>query len=488
MLKKKNHDPATAKDKASGLARIPGAFRRLRQLLRQDIWELQHLGRQNIRARAYHILRVLSLTLQGTRRNRIPVQSAALTFYSLIGIGPLIALAILVSGFAIEKGQDEVVVNAIAKAISFAAPQVALDLDGPENGTHTELNPEVLELINNFADAAQSGTVGTLGALMLGIIALQVLSSIEGSFNTLWGVARGRKFSERVVVYWTFISLGTVLGTASLTLVTFTAIARRMEQLLPFGQALAALFLALSPLVSFLLLTLLLALFFRFIPNTRVEWKPAFIGSAIVLLLLTLYNKFSFLYMQRVVDTNSLYGSVGILIVLMLGLYIFWLLILLGGQLTYSIQNANYLTDENAWEQTSSRAREVVSLGVLLHVGQRFTQNLPPLHSSELQQALRVPSHILNACLERLTKLGWICPIQDDEESALFNRAYQAGRPIDTLTLRQFKEAIDAYGNNDGVPRIAETHPGVDRYLQHADDPNQSLPPETTLQHLIENP
>ncbi len=458
---------------------------RLRQLLVKDIWELQHLGRKNLRARAYLLLRVLTLTLQGTRRNRIPVQSAALTFYSLVGIGPLIALAILLSGFALEKGNDQVVINAIAKAISFAAPQVALDVDRSANGAASELNPQVLELINNFAQAAQSGTVGALGALMLGLIALQVLASIEGSFNSLWGVTRGRKFSERVVVYWTFISLGAVLGSASLTLVTFTAIARRMEQLLPFGQTLAALFLFLSPLVAFLLLTLFLALFFRFIPNTRVEWKPAFIGSAIVILGLYLYNKLSFLYMQRVIDTNSLYGSVGILIVLMLGLFIFWLLILLGGQLTYSVQNANYLTDENAWEQTSSRAREVVSLGVLLHVARRFQQGQPPVRTGQLQQALRVPSHILNACLERLCKLGWLCPVQDDEGAAHFDRAYQAGRPIHTLTLRQFKQAIDAYGNNDGVPLIAEAHPGVAQYLAHLDDSTRSTPPDTTLQQLI---
>ena len=466
------------------LQKLGHCLRRLRQLLSKDIWELQHLGRKNLRARAYLVLRILSLTLQGNRRNRIPLQSAALTFYSLVGIGPLIALAILVSGFALEKGNDTVVINAIAKAISFAAPQVTLDLEDHAEGTPPELNPQILELINNFADAAQSGTVGALGALMLALIALQVLSSIEGSFNTLWGVARGRKFSERVIVYWTFISLGTVLGTASLTLVTLNAIARRIEEFLPFGATLAALFRFSSPLVVFLLLTLLLALFFRFIPNTRVHWKPAFIGSAIVVVLLFLYNKFSFLYMQRVIDTNSLYGSVGILIVLMLGLYIFWLLILLGGQLTYSIQNANYLTDENAWEQISARARELICLGVLLHVAQRFRQGQAPARTGELQQALRVPSHILNASLERLCHIGWLCPVENETDSAHFDRAYQAGRPIDTLTLEQFKVAIDTYGNNDGLPLIAEAHPGVAQYQKHLDDPTAGQPANTPLGQL----
>ena len=104
---------------------------------------------------------------------------------------------------------------------------------------------------------------------MLAFIGLQVLSSIESSFNTLWGVVRGRKWSERIVVYWTFISLGAVLGTLSLTLLTFRAISTWLEERLPFiGELAATIFLSITPLLTFGLVTLLLAVFFRFIPNT----------------------------------------------------------------------------------------------------------------------------------------------------------------------------------------------------------------------------
>ena len=72
-------------------------------------------------------------------------------------------------------------------------------------------------MINSFIAAAQSGTVGVVGSLMLFVIGIQVLSSIEASFNSLWGVDQGRKLGERIVVYWTFISLGAVMGAAALT-------------------------------------------------------------------------------------------------------------------------------------------------------------------------------------------------------------------------------------------------------------------------------
>ena len=464
--------------------RIRRPLGRTKELLNKDIWELQYLGRQSMRARVYYLLRILTLTWQGLRRNMIPVQAAALTFYSLIGIGPLIALAIMVSGIALDKGNEEVVINGIAKAIAFAAPQVALDLDGPGDGT-AELDPQVLEMINNFSEAAQSGTVGAVGLLMLAFIGLQVLSSIEGSFNTLWGVPRGRKWSERIVVYWTFISLGAVLGTISLTLLTVRAVSSWLAERLPFiGEVAATIFIAITPFLTFALVTLLLAVFFRFIPNTKVEWRPSFIGAAIVVLLLHAYNMLSFLYVQRVVDTNSLYGSVGIIVVLMLGLYIFWLLILLGGQITYAVQNADFLTNENAWQLTSARSREVVSLGILLHVAKRFQTQEAPIRASELHETLRVPSHILNASLNRLYQLSYLYPIQGDGADDR-DRAFQPARPIDSITLGSFKHDFECFGNNEGASLLAETHAGVSKYLEEVVSLRDCAAAETKLSDLI---
>lgn len=425
----------------------------------RDIWELEYLGRKTVRARFYHLLRILILTWQGLRRNKIPVQAAALTFYSLIGIGPLIALGIMISGFALEKGSEEIVMEKIYEAIAYAAPQIDLEAEG-----NNEMEEQMLGMINQFSDAASSGTVGAVGLIMLFVIGLQVLSSIEGSFNTLWGVSQGRKLGERIVAYWTFISLGAVLGTLSVTLLTLNAIVSRMETL-PMGEVLAALFLFFSPIISFLMIVFLLAVFYRFIPNTQVQWGPAFCGSVIVVLLLQLYNMLSFLYVDRVVQTNSLYGSVGIIVVLMLGLFIFWLLILLGGQVTYAVQNADFLTNENAWQKTSERAREIISLSILLLATRRFQSGARPIRNSELLKQLRVPGHIMNSSIRRLCELGYLVPIEGTTQGHERDRAYQPGKPAESISLGSFKQSIEAYGNNEGLDILTRLDPTIQTYL-----------------------
>lgn len=454
---------------------------RASDLMSQDIWELQYLGHKTLRARVYHILRILTLTWQGLRRNKIPVQAAALTFYSLIGIGPLIALGIMISGFALEKGSEELVLEKIYDAISWAAPQIALEA---EPGEGSEMEKQMLGMIEQFSQAASSGTVGAVGVVMLFVIGIQVLSSIEGSFNTVWGVRQGRKLGERIVTYWTFISLGAVLGTLSVTLLTLNAIVSRMETL-PMGEVLAQLFLFFSPIISFLMIVSLLAVFFRFIPNTQVQWRPAFCGSLIVVLMLHLYNMLSFLYVDRVVQTNSLYGSVGIIVILMLGLYIFWLLILLGGQITYAVQNADFLTNENAWQKVSERARELISLSILILVTKRFQSGEMPMQSSDLLEKLRVPSHILNSSISRLCELGYLNPIEGSTAGKERNRAYQPGRPAESITLGSFKQSFESYGNNEGIDIVTSVDPAIRTYIDEVASLKDCPKAQTKLSELV---
>ena len=107
-----------------------------------------------------------------------------------------------------------------------------------------------------------------------------------------------------------------------------------------------------------------LAVFYRVIPNTKVFWRASFTGAVVVAVLLMLNNYLAFLYLRRVIFTKSLYGSLGIIPVLMFGLYIFWLFVLIGGQISYAVQNVHFRNSQVAWGTLSSSMRERLSLAV----------------------------------------------------------------------------------------------------------------------------
>ncbi|HEX2101770.1 MAG TPA: YihY/virulence factor BrkB family protein, partial [Candidatus Synoicihabitans sp.] len=349
--------------KFSWLAR---GWQDLRRVFSKDIWTPASLQDRSLRGQVHAALRVLTITGSGLLENRAASRAAALSFSSLLGLGPLVALAMLVAGFMLDQEDPNLAVNTLNRVIKFIAPQVAeyekvasqetavpkekrsdvvtaatrsitpppAPTAAPAESAVGEsapiaVNPELVEMINGFVNNSRSGTAGALGALTLILIVIQLFTSIETAFNEIWGVRRGRSWLLRIVFYWTVLTLGAVLFFAALTGLNVAAFINTFAERLPFGDEIVELLQFFVPAGATLLLIAMLTLFYRAIPNTRVFWRAALIGAVVVAMLLIANNTLAFLYFRRVVDSRSLWGSLGILPILMFGLYIFWFFVLL---------------------------------------------------------------------------------------------------------------------------------------------------------------
>ncbi len=469
--------------------------------LNREIWRNRNLQLKGLRGRFYGLLRILSILLNGLSNNRLLSRSAALSYYSLIGMGPLVAIVVMVSGFILQRGETDLAAQSLNKVLVFIAPTVseltkldsppkneeagAVEIPGVSEEAGAVLNADLVNLINNFIEKAQSGTVGIIGALLLIVIGIRLFISIESTFNEIWGVRKGRSWTLRIAYYWTFISLGAVLGFASVTVISASTLMGLFDYL-PFGSQASYLFQFLGPLFSFAAILCLLWGFYRFIPNTTVRWRPALVGAFFVTLLLVLNNYLSFIYVHRVISQQSLFGSLGIIPVLMIGLYIFWFFVLLGGQITYSVQNADKLTHREAWENVSAHTRETLSLAAFLIISRRFLACDAPASASDLGEALRAPGHILNECLTRLVDLDFVNIISNDPEGGENSVCYQPARPLNKVTLWDFKQGLEGFGNNEGVELIHEADPLIDYYRENLRLAGKSQWGNKTFESLFE--
>ncbi len=465
----------------------------------KDIWASTSLNDTDLRGRIYSYLRILFIIIRGITDNRIFSRAAALSYYALISLGPLIAIIIMISGFVLKKGESDLAINSLNKLILFIAPSVSElnkanereeQMNELQNGsvesteTQNLINPELTDLLNNIISSAQSGTVGVVGLLMLIFVGIQLITSIETVFNEIWGVRRGRSWFQRIVFYWTFISLGSVVGFASVTIISASTLAQIFNKL-PFGPELSAIFFLLGPVISFLLVILLLMAFYAFIPNTQVKLKPVIIGSTIVALLLFLNNYLSFFYVQRVIESKSLYGSLGIIPVLMLGLYIFWVFILFGGQITYSIQNVNFLSNKLVWNQISLKNRETLNLAVFISICRRFNDDQPLYTFNDLIELLSIPGHILNECLSRLCDLGWINKANAEDSKDINSIKFLPARSLDKITLAEFKKSLDEFNHTESMGILQKIDPLIDHYLTSSDEFLQKKLGNVTLYQLL---
>ncbi len=504
-------------------------YDRTRHLFSHDIWEAGALSDRTIRGRLYAAMRVAAMTWHGVVENSLFSRAGALSYSSMLGFPPLIAIVVMFSSIVLERSDPDFALNQLNRVIIFVAPQlrqiqdpadtlepvreqgaapagqtapegapaptIAPDLEaapgypsGPDPAesakTALTVNPELLGFLNGIIEASQSKAIGIIGAIALIVIVIQLFSSIENAFNDIWGVRRGRNWILRIVFYWTAVTLGAVLAFTSITLLSASTFVSTIESL-PLGPELRRLFVVAGPLIAGLVLAGLLTVFYKFIPNTSVGWWPALTGGVTVVVLLYLNNILAFLYLNTVVRQQSLFGSFALPIILMLGLFVFWLFVLLGGQITYAVQNANYRSSNMAWHGLHYHARQGLSLLVLTLIARRFRACQRAYSAPELSELIKIPTQILNACVNRLMSMGLISRIPPEDGPAVQEYRFQPARPLDLITLPRFKELFDGLGEGPTREILDRFDPVVRRFHERTKTAVNAALGDESLDELI---
>lgn len=464
------------------------ALRNWSTVYNQRIWQAALDDDRSFRGKLFALLRVISITLTGLGEIKLLSRAAALSYSSLLGIGPLIAIGVMVAGTVLHNADTTAVVEKLNEAIRFIAPQIEqLEQSAAAAGDDTRVvvNQKLVDLLNNFIAGSRSGTLGVAGALMLVVIVIQLFISIEESFNSIWGVHRGRPLFMRIVMYWTLVTLGAVLTLAALSLLSAATLSALFANV-PWGAELHAALSWSGPLIAFGSLVVLLTCFYRFIPNTNVLWFPSLVGAFVVVVLLFANNYLAFFYLKSVLRSQSLFGSLSILPVLMAGMFIFWVIVLLGGQITYAVQNVHYRSSRTAWDDLNQHSRESLSLLVLVLIARRFKQCAPPFTASALSSAVRVPTQILNESLNRLIDLHFVSQVPPGPDESALDYHFQPARPLSSITLRDFRDSFAHLGAAPSGERLDAVDPILRHFHERLTQAHSEAFGRQTLDALLE--
>jgi membrane protein len=245
---------------------------------------------------------------------------AALSYYTLFSLAPLLIIAIAIAGFAFGR---EAAQNQIVETI-----QGLIGRDSAQ---------AVQEMIQNASNRPKTGMFSTL----VGIIALMfgaggVVGQLQTSLNTVWGVAPKPGQGIWSFVRQRFISYAMVLGIGFLLLVSLviSALLASLTQVMGIllgGTAFVAH--TLDLIVSFAFVTVLFAMIYKFLPDARIHWKDVWIGAALTSFLFTIGKFFIGLYLGSS-GVTSAYGAAGSLITILLWVYYSSLIFFLGAEFT----------------------------------------------------------------------------------------------------------------------------------------------------------
>jgi membrane protein len=386
------------------------------------------------------------LVIKSFIRNRCPVRASALAYTTLLALIPLLALIIGVSTSLLQSQGEKPIEQLINTLVDTAAPQVGLIPKTSDTSGQREIVKKITEYVANI----RSGTLGVTGFVSLILVAILLLSTIETTFNDIWGVTRGRSWFNRVVQYWAAITLGPIFMIVTIALTSgpyFEFIQRLLSHLPVIGSLLFG-------LLPFVLLICGFSLFYAIMPNTRVHWKSALVGGTVGGILWQSNNLFNVIYVSKVVTYSKIYGSFAMVPVFLVGMYFSWVIVLFGAQVAYAHQNQRAYLQRKLADNVNVRSREFVAMRLMTLIGDVFYRAQKPLTAVELSGQLAIPSRLATSVLQTLLNAGLLV------EVAGMDISYAPARPLENITCHDILYAM-RFGN------------GAD--LATRDDPSRAL-------------
>jgi len=246
------------------------------------------------------------------------IQGAALAYYALFAMAPLLVLIIAVAGLVLGHTAAQ---GRLVEQIQ--------DLMGPEGARMVE---GMIEHVSSPASGI-AATLGSLVTILLG--ASGVVGQLRTSLNRIWGV-RATQGGVRGMVRQRLAALGLIVGIGVLMLVSVTlsaVLSAVREVLATHVPLLSRLLPAANFALSFLLATALFGMIYRVLPDVDLGWGDVILGAAVTALLFTIGKSLVGLYLGRA-GVTSVYGAAGTLVFVLLWVYYSAQILLLGAEFT----------------------------------------------------------------------------------------------------------------------------------------------------------
>lgn len=361
--------------------------------------------------------RLLFYTARGLLEHGTIVRSAALTFYTLMSLVPIVAVVFaVVKGFGLADG--------LVDNLYSLFPQ----------------NPEIIDYVVNFAEKAlartQGGVVAVVALVTLFWAVIRVFSSIESAFNNIWEVKVERSITRQFTDYIAVVMIVPVLWIVAYAVGNFA------QRMLGFDGSWY--YELLSRLASMLIIWAMFTILYIIIPNTKVKFKSALMAGIIAGTLFLVFQ-WGYIYLQRwMTSYNAIYGSFAALPLLLIWLQTSWQILLFGGELSFAYQNVARFGQERESLLISYDERRKVLLAVMLAVIRRFREQGGATPADVIRARLDLPTRIVNDVLFQLVQAGQLIavPSGDGEREVAFAPAHE----ITTLTVYGVLEAVERAG------------------------------------------
>ena len=414
-----------------------------------DIWRIHSKNLSRTKSFFIKCLRIVLLALRGFYEDKCYLRASALTFYSLLSIVPVVAMAFgIAKGFGFQRVLQEQLLE------SFPAQE--------------EIMLQVIDFAQSLLENTEGGLVAGIGVAILFWSVIKVLGNIEYSFNDIWGVKQSRSWGRKFTDYLAVILIGPLLLiiSSSITVFLTTQILFITEKFVLLGAASSIIFLILK-FMPYCIAWILFSFIYIFMPNLKVKFNSGLLAGIVAG---TFYEVSQWAYITfqvGVASYNAIYGGFAALPLFLVWLQVSWLIVLFGAEISFSHQNVDMYEFEPDCRRASLSLKKLLALQVTHFLVKNFSKGKTPFTASSIAHALEIPIRLVRQILFELVEGSIVSEVKTQEYK---ETAFQPARDGETLTIKYVIDALEHRGANDISAAQTQEFKALSESLQTFDE------------------
>ncbi|MEX2596313.1 MAG: YihY/virulence factor BrkB family protein [Salibacteraceae bacterium] len=367
-------------------------------------------------------LRIVLIVLKNYSKDNLQLQSAGLTFYTILSVVPLVALVFAVAkGFGFQENLEK---------------QLHSALKG-----HEEVVNQIMEFAVRMLESTKGGLLAGVGVVVLLWTVLRLLSNIEVSFNEIWQVNKGRTWVRKFTEYFSIMLLAPIIIiiAGSITVV----ISGELENLVAgydFLQTIGPAIHFLIKIIPYSLIWLVFTFVYMVIPNTKVNFKSALVAGIIAGTAFQIVEWGYINFQVGVSRYNTIYGSFAALPLFMIWVNTSWLITLIGAEIAYANQYVSEIENEIDADKLSNSQTHVLAILMMQQISKTFELGGAPLSAKDISSNLNLPYGVTAKVLEHMCEAHLISEIDSDQDKVA---AYLPSKSIENQKVSDVIDALD---------------------------------------------
>ncbi len=289
---------------------------------------------------------------------------------------------------------------------------------------------EIINHVFKYIEQVNASALGIIGICFLLVTVYSLFSTIESSFNHIWGIKRNRPFHRQLTDYFSIIFLSPFLAILSISINSYL----KIEFLLKYMSFIPGLARFIIFLIPYVMSSLALFILYIYIPNTRVKWQGAFTGGIIAGSLWQILQSYYIEIAIHYRTAHIIYQSFAQIPLFFLWIYFSWVITLYGAELAFAVQNRKTYFLEIYSKNPSFAMMYYVTILIIMEGYTNFINNKGPIfRESELLRKYCIPSRLLTIVIRFLlfTKI-----IKNYQANGREEKEYVFLIPIDKLTFK----------------------------------------------------